>query len=265
MYVVTIQTTRGTFREEIDSMTQIEEVLAPYEKDYISFEANQREGKAAPRAKKEIKPMEKPIVKITDFDIDWKKIKSACMTTISKEAGDKEPSDEWKKRLLLAEHSPLRRGCVSWKWENIPTYVSTHFARHHEGCEKFVATQRADRTEVKDRSERSQTDPVMMEMDANIQALINISMKRLCTAADPTTRKCWRAVLEAIREYDENIFWACVPQCVRCGSCPEYTNCGFFDSLTKDWTKEEITNIKTRYDKYNTWRDEAWKLQKIKK
>ena len=70
MYVVTIQTTRGTFREEIDSMTQIEEVLAPYEKDYISFEANQREGKADPRAKKEIKPMEKPIVKITDFDID---------------------------------------------------------------------------------------------------------------------------------------------------------------------------------------------------
>jgi hypothetical protein len=31
---------------------------------------------------------------ITDYDIDWKKIKSACMTTISKEAGDKEPSSE---------------------------------------------------------------------------------------------------------------------------------------------------------------------------
>lgn len=35
-------------------------------------------------------------VKITDFDVDWKKIKSACMTTISKQAGDKEPSTEWK-------------------------------------------------------------------------------------------------------------------------------------------------------------------------
>ncbi len=31
---------------------------------------------------------------ITDFNINWKKIKSACMTTISKEAGDKEPSAE---------------------------------------------------------------------------------------------------------------------------------------------------------------------------
>lgn len=34
--------------------------------------------------------MKKPI--ITDFDIDWLKIKSACMTTISKQAGDKEPA-----------------------------------------------------------------------------------------------------------------------------------------------------------------------------
>jgi len=49
-------------------------------------------------------------------------------------------------------------------------------------------------------------NPVPMEMDANIQAIINISYKRLCTSADPTTRQYWRAVLEAIRQYDENIF-----------------------------------------------------------
>lgn len=29
---------------------------------------------------------------ITHFNVDWFKIKSACMTTISKEVGDKEPS-----------------------------------------------------------------------------------------------------------------------------------------------------------------------------
>ena len=203
-------------------------------------------------------------VKITYFDVDWKKIKSACMTTISKEGGDKEPSHEWKRKLLICEHSPIRRGTISWKWPQIPYAISTHFARHHEGCEKFVGTERADRTGV-DRETRSQMNYVPMEMDANLQAIINISYKRLCTSADPTTRQYWQAVLEAIREYDEDIYWACVPQCVRCGSCPEYTNCGFFDSLTKDWTKEEITNIKTRYDKYNTWRDEAWELRKIKK
>ena len=50
---------------------------------------------------------------ITDADIDWLKIKKACMTTVSKQASDKEPSDQWKKRLLLAEHSPIRRGEIS--------------------------------------------------------------------------------------------------------------------------------------------------------
>lgn len=194
-------------------------------------------------------------VRITDFDINWKKIKSACMTTISKEAGDKEPSDDWKKKLLLCEHSPIRRGTVSWKWDEIPYAISTHFARHHEGCEKFIGTERADRTDVKDRAERSQMNAVPMEMDANIQALINISAKRLCTGADPLTIKYWKAVLEAIREYDENIFWACVPQCVQCGGCPEYTNCGMFDKFAEGLTKEELLNVRARYDKYNEYRD----------
>ena len=189
-------------------------------------------------------------VTITDFNIDWKKIKSGCMTTISKEAGPKEPSSAWKRKLLLCEHSPLRRGEVSWKWEAIPYAISTHFARHHIGCEKFVATEREDRTGVP-REERSQMNPVMMEMDANIQALINISAKRLCTSADPTTRKYWKAVLEAIREHDEDIYWACVPQCVRCGGCPEYTNCGFYENLMKDEPMETQMSLVKRYDAYN--------------
>ena len=193
-------------------------------------------------------------VTITDFDINWKKIKSACMTTISKEAGPNEPSQEWKRKLLLCEHSPIRRGTISWKWDEIPYCISTHFVRHHEGCEKWVGTERADRTEVKDRSERTQMDIVPMEMEANIQALINISKKRLCTCADPLTRKYWIAVLEAIKEYDEDIYWACVPECVRDGGCPEYKPCGYYDKLMEDATKEEQMTLKLRYDRYNKHR-----------
>lgn len=204
--------------------------------------------------------MKKPI--ITDFNVDWKKIKSACMTTISKDAGDKEPSDIWKRKLLLCEHSPIRRGTVSWKWPEIPYAISTHFARHHEGCEKFVATERTDRTGVP-REERSQMNPVMMEMDANIQALINISKKRMCTGADPTTRLYWKAVWEAIREYDENIAWAMVPECIRDGGCPEYQPCGLFEKFAEGLTKEELMDIKTRYDKFNEYRD-AMVLKKTK-
>lgn len=193
-------------------------------------------------------------IRITEYNINWKKIKSACMTTISKEAGDKEPSSEWKRKLLLCEHSPIRRGTISWKFDEIPYCISTHFVRHHEGVEKWVSTSRADRTEIKDRSERTQMDMVQMEMEANIQALINISRKRLCTCADPLTRKYWQAVLEAIKEYDEDIYWACVPECIRCGGCPEYKPCGFYDALMKDVTIEEQKVLKLRYDKYNQFR-----------
>ena len=194
--------------------------------------------------------------KVTEFDIDWKKIKSACMTTISKQAGDKEPSSEWKRKLLICQHSPIRRGEVSWKWEEIPYAISTHFARHHEGCEKFIGTSRADRTEVKDRSQRTQMDCVPMEMDANIQALLNISERRLCTCADPLTTKYWNEVLDEVKEYDEDIYWACVPQCVRCGGCIElFSDCNFYNKLMEGHTLEEQMDIMKRYDIYNEYRE----------
>lgn len=192
-------------------------------------------------------------VKITYFNVDWLRIKGACMTTISKQAKQM-PSKEWRRKLLISEHSPIRRSEISWKWEEIPYAISTHFARHHEGCEKFVGTSREDRTKVK-REERSQMDCVPMEMDANIQALINISMKRLCTCADPTTRKYWRAVIEAIKEYDEDIYWACVPQCIRFGGCPElFSPCGFYEKVMEGATLEEQMNVMKRYDRYNNYR-----------
>lgn len=189
-------------------------------------------------------------VRITDFYVNWMRIKGACMTTISKQAG-KEPTVEWKKKLLLCRHSPIRRGTVSWKWENIPYAISTHFVRHHEGVEKFVGTERTDRTNV-DRETRSQMNCVPMEMDANLQGLINISEKRLCMCADPTTRKYWEAVIEEIRKYSEIVSWSNVPQCVRCGGCVEpFSNCSFYKNLMKDISLEDQQDVMRRYDIYN--------------
>lgn len=199
--------------------------------------------------------------RITNFYVDWLNIKSACMTTISKQAG-KEPNQEWKRKLLVCQHSPIRRSMISWKWDEIPYAISTHFARHHSGCEKFIGTSRADRTDVKDRSERTQMDCVPMEMDANIQALINISEKRLCKGADPLTTEYWEELLEAVKEYDEDIYFVCVPQCVRCGACVEpFSNCNFYDNLMKGHSLEEQMDIMKRYEVYNNFREK----RKIKK
>lgn len=203
-------------------------------------------------------------VKITNINIGWLRIKSACMTTISKQAG-KEPSSEWKRKLLICQHSPIRRGEVSWKWETIPYAISTHFVRHHEGCEKFVGTERTDRTGV-DREERSQMNYVPMEMDANLQALINISEKRLCMCADPTTRQYWQDLVEALRDVDEDVHWALVPQCIRCGGCVEpFSDCHFYDNLMKGRSQEELMDVMKRYDIYNEYRDEQVKRLTLKK
>lgn len=188
---------------------------------------------------------------ITNFNVNWLAIKSACMTTISKQAGNKEPLQDWKRKLLICRHSPIRRGIISWKWGNIPYSISTHFARHHEGCEKFIGTSRTDRTGI-DRSKRSQMESVPMEMDANIQALMNIAERRLCMCADTITREYMKSLVEEIRKYDENIAWSLVPQCVRCGGCVEpFSQCKYYESMMKDLSLEDTNNIMKRYDIYN--------------
>lgn len=192
--------------------------------------------------------------RITNFNVNWLAIKSACMTTISKQAG-KEPKKEWKRKLLICQHSPIRRGVISWKWEEIPYCISTHFARHHEGCEKFVGTSRADRTEVKDRSQRTQMDCVPMEMDANIQALMNISEKRLCTCADPLTTKYWESLLDEVEKLDEDIFWACVPSGIAHGGCTEpFSNCKLCNRILEEMPPEDRLDINKRYDAYYNYR-----------
>lgn len=96
---------------------------------------------------------------------------------------------------------------------------------------------------------------VPMEMDANIQALINIAERRLCMCADPVTRKYMEALVEEIKKYDEDIAWALVPQCVRCGGCVEpFGNCQYYNNIYKDIPNEEKDTVMKRYDIFNKQR-----------
>ena len=201
---------------------------------------------------------------IKNFNVNWLDIKNACRQTVSMGDSKLEPTSEWKRKLLICRHSPLRIGSVLWKSEDVPFYVMGHIVRHNVGCTPFVSTSREDRTGIP-RNERKQTDFVDMQMTANIEALINISERRLCTCADPTTRKYWEAVLEAIKEYDEDIYFACVPQCVRCGGCVEpFSECNFYDNFSKNLTSEQQTDIMARYDAYNEYRGRVLSLKKEK-
>ena len=189
-------------------------------------------------------------VKIVKWDVDWLEIKNLCRTTISMGDSSVPPTQEWKRKLLLAEHSPLRHSLITIELKDIPYYVSTHLVRHHMGVEKYVGTSREDRTGV-DRNERKQTDLVTMRMDLNIQALINISRKRLCSQADKKTIEVWSNVLEAVRQHDEDIFWACVPEGIRsCGCTEGFGKCSKCPNILSNLTKEELLDVSRRYDEY---------------
>lgn len=156
---------------------------------------------------------------------NWQDVKDATMNTIGKSTG-KYPDSDWKLKLLKAEHSPIRKLKFSWRWVDIPYWVSVHLVRHKVGIEHFVKTQRSDRT-GEDRNELPQGTLISHECEADAQALINISRKRLCTCASPETRNAWQLVKEEVKKVEPELAKCMVKECVYRGFCPEMFGCGY--------------------------------------
>lgn len=150
------------------------------------------------------------------------------MNTISKTTGAY-PTSEWKRRMLLAEHSPIRRIKFYWRWKDIKYWVSVHFVRHKYGIEHWVSTQRTDRT-GKNRDVIPQDAPVLHACESNAQALINMSRRRLCRCSALDTRSAWKEVKAKIKDSGEpEMASVMVRECVyRNGFCPEYKTCGYY-------------------------------------
>lgn len=191
-------------------------------------------------------------MKVTRFECvkpDWIRVVNAARRTWGKEPIDHEPSDKFKKEILLAEHSPIRLLEYDFTIADIRQWVTVHLVRHHEGCEKFVHTQRQD---INDQIEKITKEVIRicqeegltrdgwrerdylfqgqendMDMTCNAQAFINISRKRLCYGCpSPETRKAWEIVIEKLEEIDPILASVCVPECIyRGGFCPEKRRC----------------------------------------
>ena len=155
----------------------------------------------------------------------WRDVKDAARTTVGLIPGDSDPPSYWKKRMLLAEHSPIRMLMVSWIWVDLPSWVSVHMVRHKIGIEHFVSTQRTDRTGV-NRGELPQGALVRHKCIANAQAIITISRKRLCGQAAFLTQMAWAEFLISLNKKEPELYEACVPECFYRGFCPEFKSCG---------------------------------------
>lgn len=59
----------------------------------------------------------------------WQDVKNATMNTINKNKGAY-PDSDWKRKLLMSEHSPIRKIKMAWRWLGIKSWVSVHIVRH---------------------------------------------------------------------------------------------------------------------------------------
>lgn len=165
-------------------------------------------------------------VKLLEYptEKEWMEVKRRALVTIGKHPVTP-PSDEWKRDILRAKHSPIRYLRFSFLIENLPSWVSVHLCRHVH-AQPYVKSQRNDRQNEYDRNAAPQNAPVDMIWDVNAEELITICAKRLCKQASKETREVVsimaRLVIDACPEYDGLL----KPQCEwQGGICYEMNSC----------------------------------------
>lgn len=196
-------------------------------------------------------PNQDPInVIVEPVDGSWKRAMNLARRTAGKHELDKEPSDKFKYKVLIQEHSPIRAVEFIIHFERIRQWVTVHLVRHWLGFIPFVHSQREDKRVLDiPRDELPQGSENDMDILVNAQSLINVSKKRLCHKASPETRHAWEKVRDEINKFDPIMASVMVPECIYRGFCP-YGNdgCGMFNSPSfQQWREKYISIPKNEF------------------
>jgi hypothetical protein len=163
-------------------------------------------------------------------DEDWMFVKKAAFRTMDKDTNTP-PTLEWKRRILKAQHSPIRMLNFLIEFKNLPSWVSVHLVRHVHAT-PFVSTQRNDRgnrEEGYDRRKAPQDTPVSMMWYVNAEELITIGHKRMCLLASNETRNVITRMLNMIEEEYPEYDGLFEPLCsYRNGKCDEFNPCAYY-------------------------------------
>lgn len=187
---------------------------------------------------------------------DWQEVVNDCRATVKKPPLGREPSAEWKRAILIAEHDPIRDIIIKFRWKDIKYWVAMHWKTHI--WRSRVDSQRNDRQSKYDRNKAPQDARVDFIGDPNTQNLIDTMRKRLCSQADPETRAYAEDFKAALHEIQPEISDVLVPNCIyRCG-CPEMQTCGMYEWWLKFHPDIASTDIQKRYNTYN---ELFWKVR----
>ena len=107
---------------------------------------------------------------IRNYQDNWQIIKDNALFTIHKFGGGQYPTSKWKKKILMAEHSPIRSGRLIVEVHDVPSFVIGHFVRHNVGFTPFVSTLRDDRTEYDEGKVPDRLTPNSLRFDGNFQS-----------------------------------------------------------------------------------------------
>lgn len=158
-------------------------------------------------------------------DADWAWVKTCTLNTVGKKTTNV-PTDEWKVKLLEAEHSPIRELWFGIRM-TIPYWVSVHFVRHHIGVNHYVQSQRNDRQSAYDRNKAPQDELVSHIMSVNGAELVQMAHKRLCGQASVETRTVMQMIVDEVVKVNPEFKSVLVPLCeYRNGKCTEFYPCG---------------------------------------
>lgn len=160
---------------------------------------------------------------------DWKEVKRRAMITIyGKGLGEiKAPTVFWRKKILEARHSPIRRLWYSFLIEDIPSNTSVHLCRHVH-AQPYVSSLRNDRQDAMDGDKAPRDTPVNMIYDVNAEELMVIANKRLCLKASEMTRRTVMMMCHEASKMTPEIAPFLVPMCKYAG-CHEMSPCGKAD------------------------------------
>lgn len=65
-------------------------------------------------------------VELLEIKGSYEQVANRARTTVSKEELGKDPSETFKRKILMAEHSPIRSLLYCFKISNLKSWVATH-------------------------------------------------------------------------------------------------------------------------------------------
>lgn len=185
--------------------------------------------------------------------VDWDIALESALFTVNKPYTGKIPSNKWKAKICLSEHSMLADIRYIVEMFDVECWSSQHIARHdafaghtiRESKEiHYVGTSRTDITGI-DRKKLYQDAPVAHRINLSAKDFITLSKLRLCKKASYETRVKWGEVVKELSKIDPVTASKCVPNCIYRGRCPETDgSCGY------DKTEKFKTELENYWNEY---------------